>query len=225
LAGRFPPVRDQGQRGTCVAFASVAFLQYHLAAGSPKGQRLSEQFVYWACKELDGIPQEEGTHVRTAREVIEKCGACRATTWKYVPKPVAGNEGQGPPPPGAEAEAKDCRWAKARAASAGKVEHLQQLLKEGKPVVLSVLTFPLWDFPVVEQTGEITLPLPETQPDGAHAVCLVGYELNDRLPGGGAFLFRNSWGRKWAQRGGRFGPGHGTLLFEYVNLYAMEAFA
>jgi hypothetical protein len=44
LIDRFPAVRDQGQRGTCVAFASMAYLEYHLAAGSAKTPRRSEQF-------------------------------------------------------------------------------------------------------------------------------------------------------------------------------------
>src|ERR1700722_2354540 len=33
------------------------------------------------------------------------------------------------------------------------------------------------DIPSTADTGEINLPLPLSQPDGGHAVCLVGYEL------------------------------------------------
>ena len=43
--------------------------------------------------------------------------------------------------------------------------------------------------------------------------------------GGGAFLIRNSWGTACAKPSGRFSPGYGTLFFEYIQKYAIEAFA
>ena len=52
LTDRMPPVRDRGQRGTCVAFGSVALREYLLGSQDD----FSEQFLYWACKELDGHP-------------------------------------------------------------------------------------------------------------------------------------------------------------------------
>jgi hypothetical protein len=37
------------------------------------------------------------------------------------------------------------------------------------------------------------------------------------------FLFRNSWGKKWAA-GNRHRAGYGTLFFEYVRQYAVDAY-
>ena len=45
-------------------------------------------------------------------------------------------------------------------------------LEEYAIVVLGVLTFPSWDFPIVHDTGEILMPLPGENPDGGHAVCV-----------------------------------------------------
>jgi C1A family cysteine protease len=224
LADRFPKVRDQGERGTCVAFASAAWLEYHLYQASPPTTHHSEQFVYWACKETDGRPKQEGTFLRTARQVLKSRGACLEKTWPYNPMPVGPTEGQGPPPEGAEEEARKYVWASSRKMAAGDVDPLRESIDRGNPVVLSVLTFPSWDYPHVEETGEISMPLPGASPDGGHAVCVVGYELRRGIPGGGAFIFRNSWGRKWARRQGRFGDGYGTLFFDYVRLYGLEAF-
>jgi hypothetical protein len=224
LAARFPPVRDQFQRGTCVAFAAVAYLEYHLSGASPDPQPHAEQFVYWACKESDGIAAREGRYVRVARKVLQKQGACLAKTWRYEPMPIGPTEGQGPPPTGAEQEGKDHTWAAARRVAARDVGRLRACIDRKQPVVLSVKTFPSWDYPAVEDTGEIPLPLPGNHPDGGHAVCVVGYELREGVPGGGAFIFRNSWGRKWARRAGRFGEGYGTLFFEYVRSHGLEAF-
>ena len=41
--------------------------------------------------------------------------------------------------------------------------------------------------------------------------------------GGGVFLFRNSWGKSWAH-GSRYGTGYGTLFFEHVRQYTLEAY-
>lgn len=46
-----------------------------------------------------------------------------------------------------------------------------------------------------------------------------------RVAGGGAFVLRNSWGTAWGKPHGRFGGGYGTLFFDYVAKYGLEAFA
>ena len=225
LAASFPPPRNQGQRGTCVAFASVALLEYHLYDASPKTRRHAEQFVYWACKQNDGYPDAEGTLVSVARDALRQRGACLHKTWRYRPLPQAGNESQAPPPAGAETEALKYLCRTVRRVAAKNPDRLREQLDARRPVVLSVRTFPAWDYPTTADTGEIPLPIPGEMPDGGHAVCVVGYETNDRVPGGGLFVFRNSWGASWAKPHGRLGPGYGALPFAYVSKYGLEAFA
>ncbi len=224
LVDAFPPIRDQGLRGTCVAFASGAFLEYHLYGGMRRSRRHSEQFLYWACKEGDGIPGDEGTFVRTAREVLKLRGACLSGTWRYRPFRTGAAEGQGPPPSEAIAEALRFTRDSVEAIDPVSVASIRESLDRDRPVVLSVYTFPEWDFRTTQETGEVPMPLPGSQVDGAHAVCVVGYEWNERSPGGGAFLIRNSWGKGWGRPHGRFGPGYGTLFFDYVKTYGLEAF-
>jgi hypothetical protein len=223
LISKFPAIRNQQGRGTCVAFATVGYLEYHRVQRGESAQRFSEQFVYWGCKQDDGIPSEEGTFVSTARDVIKTRGACLGRTWKYNPLPIPLNEGQGPPPAGAIAEAQG-HLKSARAVAAKDPEKIRAKLDQGQPVVLSVKTYSSWDFPTVGDTGEIPMPLPGSVPDGGHAICVVGYELNPRIPGGGAFIIRNSWGKTWGKLS-RFAPGYGTLFFDYVKKNALEAFA
>jgi hypothetical protein len=57
---------DQGQRGTCVAFASAALVQYL----APSSERPSPQFYYHQCKMLDGVPNSSGTYVGTAMQIV-----------------------------------------------------------------------------------------------------------------------------------------------------------
>ncbi|MGA2699970.1 MAG: C1 family peptidase [Isosphaeraceae bacterium] len=227
MTNQFPTPRNQGSRGTCVAFASVAFLEFRLAGGEAKTKPLSEQFVYWACKETDKLPTVAGTYLRVARKVLATRGACRAATWKYETLPIGPTEGQGPPPSGAEQEAKQDRWKQARALTRAQtvdIDGLRNRLDAKEPIVFSVRTFRNWDFQVVQETGEIPMPLPGATPDGGHAIVLVGYELSPTAPGGGAFIFRNSWGKDWARLRGRHGGGYGTLFFDYVRDNALEAY-
>ena len=74
MTNQFPTPRNQGSRGTCVAFASVAFLEFQLAGGEAKTKPLSEQFVYWACKEADKLPTVSGTYLHVARKVLATRG-------------------------------------------------------------------------------------------------------------------------------------------------------
>ena len=225
LVKRFPTVRNQQDRGTCVAFASVAFLEFHLAETSGTAvKRHSEQFVYWGCKRDDGMATSEGTFVSTARSVLKLRGACLNSTWKYNPLPVPNSEGQGPPPDGGKDEASQFLWTTAKAVAAKKVERLREQLDARQPVVLSVKTFPSWDFGTTAETGDITMPFPGEASDGGHAICLVGYLLDTTAPGGGRLIFRNSWGKTWAAKSDA-AAGYGTLPFEYVKKYALEAFA
>ncbi len=225
LVDRFPAIRHQRDRGTCVAFSSIAFLEFHLAESSGATvDRHSEQFVYWACKKEDGIPNAEGTFVSTARAVLKTYGACLNKTWKYNPLPIPNKEGQGPPPAGAKAEARLSLWTKAKKVAASNVERLREQLDAKRPVVLSVMTFPSWDFGTTADTGDITMPFPGEASDGGHAICLVGYLVDPTAPGGGRLIFRNSWGTTWAKKS-QAAAGYGTLPFEYVKKYALEAFA
>ncbi len=196
---------------------------------------MKEAPVLVVLDNLETLPPDEHpvltrflrTYLRVARKVLATRGACRAATWKYETLPIGPTEGQGPPPPGAEQEAKQNQWKQARALTRSQIVDiggLRKRLNAKVPIVFSVRTFRNWDFQVVQETGEIPMPLPGATPDGGHAIVLVGYELNPTAPGGGAFIFRNSWGKDWARLRGRHGGGYGTLFFDYVRDNALEAY-
>ncbi|MEZ4770896.1 MAG: hypothetical protein R2844_21070 [Caldilineales bacterium] len=62
--------------------------------GGDTGANLSEQFLYWACKDRDKWPGE-GTWINIAMDVLKDTGVCVEKVWPYNPDKVAGNEGQG----------------------------------------------------------------------------------------------------------------------------------
>ena len=97
LIDLMPPVRDQKDRGTCVAHACTAVREFLLGPDASGAADLSEQYLYWACKEKDNWAGE-GTWIKVGMEVLQAQGICPEPVWPYNPKKVAGNEGQGPAP-------------------------------------------------------------------------------------------------------------------------------
>ncbi|MCG3196478.1 MAG: C1 family peptidase [Candidatus Omnitrophica bacterium] len=218
------PVKDQGQRGACVAFASAALREY-LEGGQ---EQLSEQFLYWACKELDGVPSE-GTTLHTAMAALAEYGVCRALTWPYNPVPDMWNEGQGPPPMSALSEAKEYQLHDCRPVESTLVDHYKHMLagedgQPGMPVVFGIPVYHESFFNAeTERTGKIFVPLPGFSLIGGHAMCAVGYVDDKEVPGGGYFIVRNSWGPDWAAENPE-APGHGLLPYVYLAQFGIEAF-
>ncbi|MGO8678741.1 MAG: C1 family peptidase [Limisphaerales bacterium] len=225
LMESLPPVKDQGERGTCVAFAAVALREF-LAGGATA---LSEQFLYWACKEMDGS-EGPGTTIHTAISALGEYGVCPAGLWPYNGRQIEGNEAQGSPDAKVLKAAEEYRLAEARTVEPTLAEHYKQMLAgdgqtPGMPVVFATLVFNSWFMSVeTHRTGKITIPLPGEQPlGGGHAWCIVGYADEASAPGGGYFIVRNSWSRQWAADSPE-APGHALMPYAYVEQCAVEAF-
>jgi C1A family cysteine protease len=220
----FGSVRHQRARGTCVAHAVCALLEcLHTRSGEGEID-LSEQFVYWDAKEHDGRPSTEGTFVEVAMARVEADGACEEAVWLYNPNPIAGNEGQGPPPEGAEEAAAAHRATRVRQLGRRAPEEIRQVLDEGRPVAISVPVYRNWlNNNAVHVYGLIPMPLPTSKLEGGHAMCVAGYGFAADITGGAYFIVRNSWGAGWAAYS-RIAPGYGVIPFLYIEKYGWEAF-
>jgi hypothetical protein len=226
LIPAMPPVRHQGDRGTCVAHACLAAVE-HYAGLQQDYKDMSEQYLYWNCKQNDGVPTEEGTWIRVAMSLLERDGCCLESTWPYNPVPVPGNEGQNPPPSGALAEALQYLVTPFHALAPTSVQDLKNELARNRCVPFSVPVFNSWyQNSEVTRTGDIVLPIPDEQYAGGHAMCLVGYEdlPGEMEIGGGRFLLRNSWGASWG-RESSYGPGYGTIPYAYLARHGVEAYS
>lgn len=152
-------------------------------------------------------------------------GVCNDKDWPYNRLPVAANESQDPLPTKALKVFKGNKQH--RAINYIKLNHtsikaLKSALAEGHCVGLSVYTYHFWTDDYAWREGVISLPL-GIEPDGAHAVCLVGYRDNDATHGDGYFIFKNSWDTTWGF--GRPDPGYGSLPYRYILKEAIEAYA
>ena len=97
LDSRLPnwPVKDQGSRGTCVAFAVAACAELKL-----QRRDLSEQFLFWAIKaNHDPQRQADGTSLNYAQSALSIDGICTDSYCAYVPASIPVGTFQGGPPP------------------------------------------------------------------------------------------------------------------------------
>jgi len=80
LRNRQSPIKDQGRRGTCVAFAATAGHEMLRA----DGEDLGEEFVHWAAKQCDGLPTAtEGTTLSAAASGLARLGQSPEHLWPY----------------------------------------------------------------------------------------------------------------------------------------------
>jgi hypothetical protein len=225
LLDQLPPLRNQGGRGTCVAHAVLAVReQLEVAAGSPLGINLSEQFVYWWCKQNDGIPATSGTYVIVGMRCLSQMGAPAEALWPYVSFEREGDQGQGPPPAAAAQGDPALRTLRTQEFNRTDITGIKTCLAEGRAVAFSIPVFDTWyHSSATSQWGKITLPVGGEPEDGGHAMALVGYQDDPAAPGGGYFLVRNSW-QPWAYDG-VWQEGYGYIPYAYISRHATAVFS
>ncbi len=201
------PVRDQGDEGTCVAFASVVGVkEYADQKEYRKLIGLSPRYIYSLCKQFDGAPEEEGTYPRIAMKMLLNYGVCPESFWPY--KPYQTNDHKS----GADQKAKIYK-IKAYARLKSLLEMKRSLMVNG-PFLAGVKVFDSWFTPIVQKTGKIPLPKKGEKIAGGHAICIVGYDDRKEL-----FKFKNSWSQNWADQG------YGYLPYEYLQKYCQDAWS
>ena len=204
---RMSPVRDQGDEGTCVAFASVVGMkEYQDKKEYRKLIELSPRFVYSLCKKYDGSPDEEGTYPRMAMKVLLNYGVCPESFWPYLPHQ------KDQPKKDAAKIAKKYR-IRAYARLHAFLEMKRSLVVNG-PFLAGVKVFSSWFKKRVQKDGLIPMPKSNEEFMGGHAVCIVGYD-----DAKGTFKFKNSWGLKWADKG------YAYLPYEYLKKYCRDAWS
>ena len=221
LIARMSPIRNQAQRGTCVAFAVTAINEYYRRTLG-RVVDLSEQHSYFETKLIDGSPAACGTWQVKAAQALANRGQCREAVWPYNPNPPCNNHG--PLPANARPDGINYRLQLQQLPS-NNVNTIKSRLASRQPVGISIAVYNSWYLSAsVRNTGRITTRLGSEPLAGGHAVCLVGYQDDAAAPGGGYFILRNSWGTSWASLS-PYGRGYGTIPYRYIATDCWEAFA
>lgn len=204
---RMSPIGNQGDEGTCVAFASVdGVREYQEKKERKKYIDLSVRYVYWRCKQIDSIPDEEGTYPRIAMKVLQKYGVPQEKYWPYIPHQTD------KPRKEIDKFAKPFKiLAYARLNSI--LEMKRSLIING-PFLAGVIIFDNWMTEKVGNTGFIPIPDKKNKRIGGHAICIIGYNEDK-----GLFKFKNSWGKEWGNKG------YGYLDYEYIEKYSMDSWS
>jgi hypothetical protein len=214
-------VQNQGARGTCVGFGSTAMHEYMRFVPQHAKIKLSEEFMYFQCKKLDGHPNDCGTWLLYAVKVLSALGE---PLWSMLP--------YNPNAPCNHANAITAQilvnaslyktqanyFSNARDVNAFKTA----LSGHNACAAFCIPVFNSWyQSPTVARTGQITMPLPGETSVGGHCMCFVGYQDSAAYPGGGYFILRNSWGTAWASQN-PYGAGYGTIPYAYIATQGVE---
>lgn len=185
LGASLPPIRDQGQRGTCLAFAVTAGHEVSRGRGAAADD-LSEEALYWGCKRTDGN-WRSGTTFTSAAVAFGRWGQPVEADWPYD---VRRAEGLADSPPSRAGGAGWFRSGLRRTAVS--LSDVRTHLDGGTPVLLGLTVFDTFYGP--DAQGHIADPPVGARARGRHAVVAVGHQA-------GELLIRNSWGTTWALGG------------------------
>jgi C1A family cysteine protease len=184
LRPSLPPCWDQGQLGSCTAFAltgAVAFLH--------QGFEGSQLWLYYKERVIEHtVKQDAGAEIRDGIKVLAKAGLPPEAAWPYDISKFAKR-----PPTSSNKAAKQDLISEYRRLS-GLGDYLD-CLAAGSPFVIGITVYESFESDAVARSGEVPMPRAGEPQVGGHAICVVGYRPD------GHFIVRNSWNTDWGDNG------------------------
>jgi hypothetical protein len=193
------PVRDQGDRPTCVAFAVSASHEWRAGDAVVR----STEDAMWAAHQIGEVPGREETTVSWALEGLACHQHSTETAWPYgSPRWSSGR------PATALDDANRRGLPPWRDLGAAPFDAVVAELDAGHPVVLTLaVVHAAW-----YHAGDLVDADANLKTPGNHAVLAVGsFEAPDRL------IIKNSWGPTWGDHG------YGYITRRYHDHYALRA--
>ena len=220
LAEFAPPRRNQGQQGSCVAWASAyaarSIIQ-NRTAGSGEASAFSPSFMYNRIKiENSGC---QGSYILRAMEDMLARGAVPFSEFAYTDQDCSAQPDAEEERIAAQYRIKGFQRLSRSDDPNSPVDMLamKQYLAQGSPVVIGMMVG--GSFMQAMQGEETWIPTQEdTRMDGfgGHAMCVIGY---DDFKEGGAFQIMNSWGKEWGRSGLAWVP------YDAFSFFTREAYA
>lgn len=204
LSSYLPPIGNQGNFGTCVAWATayncktaLEAIKFNLSQSQLQNPayQLSARYLFTALPDNEKGDNCNGTDFTPAMNLMLEQGVA---TKAVVPYENLGNCAQNLKDPSWDADASKHKIKYFRRLDADKVT-VKQALAAKIPVVLGAKlddSFMRWNSETVYQTAT---GYDATGIHAYHAMCIVGYDDN-RGPRG-AFKVVNSWGNSWGADG------------------------
>ncbi len=168
------PVKNQGSRGWCTAFAQVGAVENLVNHQYGEVLDLSEIDHWYHYEEYD---IDASANAAKAKYITPE------TSWPYNGSPISGYE--------STAVAKMTTYR-----NLPKRDDVLAAINGGHPVVIGLDVNDSWES--IGSDGRVT---PGGSTLGGHAVLVVAYKDDAAYGGGGYFTIKNSWGSKWGDRG------------------------
>jgi C1A family cysteine protease len=205
LRNLFNYVFDQGTLGSCVANASASAMTVVINKSNIQNKDTrSRLFIYFNARVIDGDPHADtGTTVEAAILGLENNGACSETDWPYIISSFTTM-----PPKLSYTNALPYKPISAHAVQQT-LQALKHELANGNVIIFGILVYMSFESADTTKTGIVAMPNLAAQPPdtclGGHAILLVGYNEDKQV-----FIFRNSWGEAWGDKG------YGYIPYQYV---------
>lgn len=194
------PVGNQGQLGSCTAFAAVrGAREYLLNKQAQPFVTLSPLMFYYEERKQDGtINYDAGSSITRSAYVLKNVGVSKETTWPYdITKfKIA-------PPASAYQEALQFRVQTIKKLYT--LNDIKNEVKNGNPVIFGIKVYESF----MRSTSGV-IPLPNTSTErllGGHAVTCLGFDDVNKV-----LIMKNSWGTNWGMKG------YFTLPYGYFDL-------
>lgn len=186
LRGLFGPVRDQGTRPTCLAFAASDSHAGLRAGWDP----LSCEFAFYHAQRRAGRTVAQGAVLGAMLDALRIDGQPVEGGWPYLDAAPADTSDWIPPTVVGEC------FARIGVAAGGDLAGVRSNLAAARPMV--VLTMLSRSFFMPEEGVVDAAPGEHPEPSQRHALVAVGA---GRVLGMPAVLVRNSWGPAWGVDG------------------------
>lgn len=209
LRNRMEPVRDQGRRPTCLAFAASA--THRAAHNHPRA--LCAEWLYYHATRLDGLQPDQGSTIEATCAVIPSKGQPEEKFWPYQ-----GQDSNPSPyrPPSAAPTVLRCDTGR----RGEQMDCWRDALDTGCPVTIALFISSTFYAPArfagsEAVMGDDTEPI---DPALVHAVVLAGHGDFGGTP---HFLIRNSWGLRWGWAGHAWFP-ENYLARRFVGAFVIQ---
>lgn len=181
---------------------SVCFCYYIDQLTNKKNEFVpSKLFLYYNLSNNDKNKKQKNYSIREVLKNINNFGVCKEKTWMSNIKPTL----------------KPVRSAYSEANKYKNIiyNHVNHSLKDIKtalannfPVIFGMNIYSSFMSESLSKTGNMFTPNNSEKKQGSQIMVLVGYDEYRRAPDGslGAFIVRNSWGKKWGENGYFYAP-------------------
>ncbi len=221
LRSLFGAIRNQGQLGSCSAFASTNFRSGLLVQAGNPYQDFSALANYYQERVINGtVSTDSGATMQEAVQVLEQYGVMPDADWSYAN--YLADWKLAPP----------ADWIATLRLNPSNVFEIQQAtvladtldsLSNGNPVVFGFVVFPDMESAQVADNGLLPMPIIPTGQSpffgniGGHMVVAIGYDqVSNQI------LCLNQWGSGWGIKSPTDLMGCFWMPYAYYQMYAFN---